>query len=242
MSGSDSLPRYPTAVIVLHWTIAAAVVGLVVLGWWMQTIPKQPVGPRADAYNLHKSIGLAALLLMAVRLAWRASHRPPELPSLPLWQARAAVAVHLSLYALMFIAALSGYLGSATSGYPVKFFGWVLPSWAGANDAIKDACSLVHLASNWLLGGSDRRRTSPRRSIISGYCATDSSGGCGRPAGGREAYRERAARAERSGERLRLAAQSGFHGYTCQDKPIRTSRRSAAGPALRCRHWRRGVS
>ncbi len=151
MSGSDPAPRYPIAVIVMHWAIAVAVVGLVVMGWWMQTIPKQPVGPRADAYNLHKSIGLAALLLMAVRLAWRASHRPPELPSLPLWQARAAVAVHLLLYALMFIAALSGYLGSATSGYPVKLFGWVLPSWAAAHDAVKDACSLVHLASNWLL-------------------------------------------------------------------------------------------
>lgn len=151
MSGSDPAPRYPTALIVMHWAIAAAVVGLVALGWWMQTIPKQPVGFRADAYNLHKSIGLAALLLMAVRLAWRASHRPPELPPLPLWQARAAVAVHLLLYAVMFIAALSGYLGSATSGYPVKFFGWVLPSWADAHEAVKDACSLVHLISNWVL-------------------------------------------------------------------------------------------
>jgi cytochrome b561 len=151
MSGSDPSQRYPTAVIVMHWAIAAAVVGLMVLGWWMQTIPKQPVGPRADAYNLHKSIGLVALLLMAVRLAWRASHRPPELPPLPRWQAHAAVAVHLLLYAVMFIAALSGYIGSATSGYPVKFFGWVLPSWAGAHDAIKDACSVVHLVSNWVL-------------------------------------------------------------------------------------------
>ena len=51
----------------------------------------------------------------------------------------------------MFIAALSGYVGSATSGYPVKFFGWVLPSWAGAHDAVKDACSVVHLVSNWVL-------------------------------------------------------------------------------------------
>ncbi|HEX4524695.1 MAG TPA: cytochrome b [Casimicrobiaceae bacterium] len=151
MSGSDSTQRYPTAVIVMHWAIAAAVVGLVVLGWWMQTIPKQPVGPRADAYNLHKSIGLVALLLMAVRLAWRASHRPPELPPLPRWQAHAAVAVHLLLYAVMFIAAFSGYVGSATSGYPVRFFGWVLPSWAGANDAVKDACSVIHLVSNWVL-------------------------------------------------------------------------------------------
>ena len=151
MSGSDPAQRYPTAVIVMHWTIAAAVVGLMALGWWMQTIPKQPVGPRADAYNLHKSIGLVALLLMAVRLAWRASHRPPELPPLPRWQAHAAVAVHLLLYAVMFIAALSGYIGSATSGYPVKFFGWVLPSWSGPHDAIKDACSVVHLVSNWVL-------------------------------------------------------------------------------------------
>lgn len=151
MSGSDRAPRYPAAVVVMHWAIAAAVVGLVVLGWWMQAIPKQPVGFRADAYNLHKSIGLTALLLMAVRLAWRASHRPPELPPLPGWQARAALGVHLSLYALMFAAALSGYVGSATSGYPVKFFGWVLPSWAGASDAVKESCSLVHLVSNWLL-------------------------------------------------------------------------------------------
>jgi cytochrome b561 len=151
MSYSERATRYPTAVILMHWAIAAAVVGLVALGWWMQAIPKQPIGPRADAYNLHKSIGLAALLLMTVRLAWRVSHRPPELPPLPRWQARAAVAVHVLLYAAMFVAASSGYLGSATSGYPVKFFGWVVPSWVGAHEEIKDACSLVHLVSNWVL-------------------------------------------------------------------------------------------
>jgi cytochrome b561 len=151
MSDSDSTPRYPLAVVVLHWTIAFAMVGLVVLGWWMQAIPKEPVGPRADAYNLHKSIGLAALLVLAALLAWRATHQPPPLPSMPRWQARAAAAGHFLLYAGMIVAALSGYLGSATSGYPVKFFGWVLPSLTGANAAVKDACSVVHLVSNWIL-------------------------------------------------------------------------------------------
>jgi cytochrome b561 len=29
MSGSDPTPRYPTAVILMHWAIAAAVVGLI---------------------------------------------------------------------------------------------------------------------------------------------------------------------------------------------------------------------
>jgi cytochrome b561 len=151
MIHSDSTRRYPRTVIVLHWTIAAAMVGLVVLGWWMQEIPKEPVGPRADAYNLHKSIGLATLLLMFARLAWRATHRPPPLPPLPVWQERAATATHALLYAGMFVAALSGYLGSATSGYPVKFFGWVLPAWAPANAALKEACSVLHLVSSWAL-------------------------------------------------------------------------------------------
>jgi cytochrome b561 len=151
MRNSEAIRRYPTAVAVLHWAIAVAVVGLVVLGWWMQEIPKQPPGARADAYNLHKSIGLATLLLMAARLAWRATHRAPELPPLPPWQKRAALAVHYLLYATMFVVAFSGYLGSATSGYPVKFFGWVLPAWAGANAGVKDACSVAHLVTSWML-------------------------------------------------------------------------------------------
>lgn len=138
-------------VVVLHWVIAIVVLGLVLLGWWMQAIPKIPVGPRADAYNLHKSIGLTVLVLMAVRLAWRAAHRPPSLPPLPHWQAWAAHTVHALLYVLMFVAAFSGYLGSAVSGYPVKFFGLALPAWAAADSDLKDACSVIHLWSSWAL-------------------------------------------------------------------------------------------
>ena len=143
--------RYSTTAIVLHWLIAVAIVALTALGWWMQAIPKEPVGPRADAYNLHKSIGLAVLLLLLARLGWRAMRGKPQLPPLPLWQARAANAVHALLYLGMFAVVLSGYLGSATSGYPVKFFGWTLPAWAGANPGVKDACSVIHLAVSWLL-------------------------------------------------------------------------------------------
>jgi cytochrome b561 len=151
MRNSESVRRYPATVAILHWAIAVAVIVLVVLGWWMQAIPKEPPGARAGAYNLHKSIGLAVLLLMFARLGWRLSHRAPELPPLPPWQARTALFLHYLLYATMFVDAFSGYLGSATSGYPVKFFGWVLPAWVGANAAVKDACSVIHLVTNWVL-------------------------------------------------------------------------------------------
>jgi len=49
---------------------------------------------------------------------------------------------------------VSGYLGSAFSGYPVRFFGVVLPAWAPRNDELKDALSVVHLVNSCVLVGA----------------------------------------------------------------------------------------
>ena len=38
--------RYTPVAIALHWLVAALVIGQIAWGWWMQEIPKQPVGPR----------------------------------------------------------------------------------------------------------------------------------------------------------------------------------------------------
>lgn len=143
--------RYTRTAIVLHWLIAAIVIGQFVWGWSMQEIPKQPPGVRADAFNFHKSIGLTIFLLMVVRLGWRLRHPPPPLPPLPAWQAWLARANHRVLYAALFIMPLAGYLGSAWSGYPVKYFGLVLPAWASKEPALKDLCSAVHLVTSWVL-------------------------------------------------------------------------------------------
>ena len=154
MPDSEHATRYTTTAIVLHWLIAAAVVGLIGWGWWMQTIPKVPVGPRVDAFNLHKSIGMTVLLLMLVRIGWRARHPPPPFPPMPRWQARLARAVHFLFYVCLIVQPVSGYLGSAFSGYPVRFFGFVLPAWAPKNEALKDALSVVHLVNSWALVGA----------------------------------------------------------------------------------------
>ena len=143
--------RYTTVAVVLHWIVALVVIGQFALGWLMQEIPKNPPGQRAAVFNVHKSIGLTILLLMLVRLAWRLTHPPPALPPMPRWQAWSALANHRFLYALLIAMALAGYLGSSFSGYPVRFFGIVLPSWAAKNDAMKDLMSNVHLACAWLL-------------------------------------------------------------------------------------------
>ena len=146
---SDS--RYTTAAIVLHWTVAVLVITQFPLGWWMQDIPKQPPGPRAEAFNLHKSLGMLVAALMLARIAWRLGHPAPPLPAMPAWQARLAWAAHFLLYAVLLALPLTGYLGSVYSGYPVKFFGLALPSWGGKDPALKEWMSDAHLALTWIL-------------------------------------------------------------------------------------------
>lgn len=145
------MPRYTRTAVVLHWLIAAIVAGQVSWGWLMQAIPKAPPGMRADAFNFHKSVGLSLLALMLFRLGWRLAHRPPTFPPMPRWQSRAATATHAALYVALIVMPIAGYLGSVWSGYPVKWFGITLPAWGSAMPALKEAMSVVHLVTSWVL-------------------------------------------------------------------------------------------
>jgi len=146
--------RYTRTAIALHWMIALAVVVQFSWGWWMQTIPKQPPGMRADAFNLHKSVGLTILTLMTLRLLWRLRHAPPALPAMPRWQVRLAHFNHGLLYVCLFIQPLAGYLGSVFSGYPVKLFGQTLPRWGWSDPTLKDLFSAIHFVNSWVLAGA----------------------------------------------------------------------------------------
>jgi len=148
MSRSD---RYTRTAIALHWIIALAVVAQIAWGWVMQTIPKQPPGLGADAFNVHKSVGLTILALMILRALWRWRHPAPPLPAMPAWQATTARANHAVIYVCLFLMPLAGYLGSVFSGYPVKFFGIALPAWGWKDDAIKNAMSVLHFSVSWVL-------------------------------------------------------------------------------------------
>jgi cytochrome b561 len=150
-AGPMQRDRYTPFAVAMHWVVAAVVLVQYPLGWWMQQIPKQPPGQRVEVFNLHKSLGLTILALMIVRLGWRLAHRPPEFPPMARWQARLARSTHAGLYLLLIALPLAGYLGSSFSGYPVRFFGVVLPSWAPKNLALKDLMSNVHLVLAWVL-------------------------------------------------------------------------------------------
>lgn len=145
--------RYTRVAIALHWLLAAALLYQLALGWWMVDLPKSPPGLRAGRFNWHKSIGITLFMVVLVRLSWRVSHVPPGHEALPHWQHRAAELSHALLYACMVVLPLSGYLGSVFSGYPVKFFGLVLPQWAAAWPAGKAFMGAMHYTTVWVFMG-----------------------------------------------------------------------------------------
>ncbi len=140
--------RYSLTAIVLHWLMAALIVGLLALGLIMVDLPKSP--QRTAWIGLHKSLGLCALLLAAGRLAWR-HHRQPPASLLSGWQERLASGVHRALYGLMLLVPLAGYLSSSFSKYPLKFFGLPMFKAGWPDEAINGLLNPLHKGSAWLL-------------------------------------------------------------------------------------------
>ena len=77
------MSRHPPGLVVLHWLLALMIIGMLVMGFgWFGTLP--PTDPAVPGLlRWHVSIGLAILLLMAVRFAIRqgAAPRPARGPS-----------------------------------------------------------------------------------------------------------------------------------------------------------------
>ena len=75
----------------LHWISALAILFLVGYGWWM-THALERAG-RLAHYQLHSLIGWYVLLLIVLRLVWRAGNPVPDLPAeLPRWERATALA------------------------------------------------------------------------------------------------------------------------------------------------------
>lgn len=138
--------RYSLPAIVLHWGQAVLVIWLLWLGWTMVDLPKG--AERSAAYGLHKSLGLLALLLVGVRLAWRAGHPPPASAATGN-EARLAQAVHHLLYVFLVMAPVAGYLASSFTSYPLKFFGLEIFKLGWPDEGWNGSFKLLHVVFVW---------------------------------------------------------------------------------------------
>ena len=141
---------YAPLAVVLHWTLAVLITGMVALGWYMMEIEDDPGS--IWFFNLHKSIGLVIAGLVLLRLVWRLGHRPAPLPaSLPFWQVNVSRATHGLLYAAMIAMPTFGIIGSLLSKKGIVFFGSALPRVFEANHDLAEVFFDAHSFTTWIL-------------------------------------------------------------------------------------------
>lgn len=136
--------RYSRISIFLHWLLAILIVAAFALGSYMTDLSISP--SKLKYYSWHKWLGVSILGLVAVRLLARLLKGAPQhLASLKPWEKNLASATHFTLYVLMFVVPISGYLYSYAAGFPVVYLGLVqLPAIIGPYPEFKEAFKEAH--------------------------------------------------------------------------------------------------
>ena len=135
----------------LHWTLAAMVLGQLVIGDVMLIASSHSVpGLR---YFVHPTVGVLIGLLMILRLGWRESHPVPAVPKdIDTEKQVLSLATHYSFYFLLIVNPLVGYLLVCAQGDRVRFFTWTLPTVMSRSSAYETLYFLLHLAFGLSIG------------------------------------------------------------------------------------------
>jgi cytochrome b561 len=117
----------------MHWGMALLVLAQLAMGFIMtwdapETHPLARLTTALKLYDVHKTLGVALLVLVALRLAWRIGRgTPPEEPTLATWQRETSSLVHGWLYFLMIVVPLTGWIGVSLFPALVVFDSFALP-------------------------------------------------------------------------------------------------------------------
>lgn len=108
--------RYGSVSRFFHWAIFLLVFCMLIVGYFAEDISK-PL--RGGVINIHKLIGLLILALMVLRALWACTNvKPLPVAGTLFWQRWAERAVHYSLYAVLFIIPISGWVMTVAKGHP----------------------------------------------------------------------------------------------------------------------------
>ena len=146
---TDALRQYHHGSQWLHWITALLVFATLPIAWVMLALPKENAWV-GTLFMLHKSLGVTIFALAVFRIFWRALHPPPPLPwSLEPWEAITAKISHLLLYFILLAMPISGYILSAASNHPVKYFDLFTLPLLPENKPLAKAAETAHLTLQW---------------------------------------------------------------------------------------------
>jgi cytochrome b561 len=122
LSAYSSRFRYGSVARFFHWTTVVLVLAAYFIA---EGGPESRVyaAERATQLSIHETLGVAVLLVLVLRLVWRALDRTPENPPMPRLMLIAARAVHGLLYLLLAAIPLTAIFGAWFGGHAVTFIG-----------------------------------------------------------------------------------------------------------------------
>jgi cytochrome b561 len=129
------LSRFTSLQRTLHWLMAVCILTMFFVGVGMVSTVAAKYLP---LITLHKTLGIAILVLALLRLGVRLRTGAPALPAdLPEPMKLAAQLSHYALYALMILMPLIGWAMLSAANYPIVLWGGVrLPAIAPASDSL----------------------------------------------------------------------------------------------------------
>lgn len=141
--------RFGLIAILLHWSMALLLIGLLCLGLYMSELP---IGiQKLKFYGWHKEFGVLALMLATVRITWRITNTTPALSNLPRWERLAARSAHYAFYFFMFAQPATGLLLSWSANLPVSFFNlFTIPVLITPDESKRILFTQIHM---WLAFG-----------------------------------------------------------------------------------------
>lgn len=155
MQANATDSRYGAWLIRLHWLMLLLLVAVYASIELHELYPRGST-MRAALKEWHYALGLAAFGLVWVRLAVRLAGRAPAIvPAPPVWQSRAAAAMHVALYGLMVALPIFGWLALSAAGDRPAVFGLSLPALVAPSAALEKEFEEIHealgIAGYWLI-------------------------------------------------------------------------------------------
>jgi cytochrome b561 len=145
-------PRFALLSRVLHWLMAAMILGMLFIGVAMVTSLRD----YHRLVSIHRPLGILILVLAAIRLLNRwLTTLPPFLATMSRRERRVASWSERLLYALLFAMPLVGWGMLSAGGFPVVLYGpWHLPPILPASPALYAFLRKTHTALAYLLFGT----------------------------------------------------------------------------------------
>lgn len=147
---------YGTVAKWFHWITVLLLAVALPVGFVIQHITEEHDGAtKLVFYAIHESAGVTLFVVVLLRLLWRRFHPPPPLPdSVPPPLRIAAEAVHHTLYALLLLQPVLGFVATNAWGFPLRgataYLGLIdFPKFMETNEDLAGVVQAIHNTIGW---------------------------------------------------------------------------------------------